>query len=71
MGVADHTEERKIALLAVDDPVGIENFVTAVLGVDLREHDQQEDHAPPLHKELFFGIFLSSVLVQLMVLAIY
>ena len=40
MGVADHTEEGKIALLAVDDPVGIKNFVTAVLRVDLREHDK-------------------------------
>ena len=40
MGVADHAEEGNIALFAVDDPVGIENFVTAVLGVDLREHDK-------------------------------
>ncbi len=40
MGVADHAEQRQFALFAVDDPVGVENLVAAVLGVDLREHDQ-------------------------------
>ena len=40
MGVADHFEEGAFALFAVDDPVGIENLVAAVLGVDLREHDE-------------------------------
>ena len=40
VGVADHAEQRQFALLAVDNPVGVENFVAAVLGVDLREHHQ-------------------------------
>ena len=40
VGVADHAEEREFALVAVDDPVGVENLVAAVLGVDLREHDE-------------------------------
>ncbi len=40
VGVADHAEQREFALFAVDDPVGIENLVAAVLGVDLREHDE-------------------------------
>ena len=40
VGVADHAEEREFALFAIDDPVGVENLVAAVLGVDLREHDE-------------------------------
>ena len=40
VGVADHFEQGAFALFAVDDPVGIENLVAAVLGVDLREHDE-------------------------------
>ena len=39
MGVADHPK-REDRLLTVDDPVSTENFVSAVLGVDLREHDK-------------------------------
>ena len=35
MGIADHFEEAEFALLAVHDPVGIENLVAAVLRVDL------------------------------------
>ena len=38
--VADHAEQRLLAALAVDDPVGVEDLVTAVLGVRLREHHQ-------------------------------
>ena len=38
--VADHAEQRFLAALAVDDPVGIEDLVPAVLGVRLREHHQ-------------------------------
>ncbi len=40
MGIADHFEEAAFALLAVHDPVGIENLVAAVLRVDLRKHDE-------------------------------
>jgi hypothetical protein len=38
--VADHREQRALLRLAVDDPVGVEDLVPAVLGVDLAEHDQ-------------------------------
>ncbi len=36
----DHGEQRLRLALAVDDPVGVENLVPAVLGVRLREHHQ-------------------------------
>ena len=39
-GVADHAEQRVHLHLAVDDPVGVEDLVAAVLGVGLREHHQ-------------------------------
>ena len=39
-GVFDHFEQRLRLLFAVDNPVGVENFVAAVLGVGLREHIQ-------------------------------
>src|SRR5690606_8878823 len=35
VGVADHAEQRLLALRAVDDPLGVEDLVTAVLGVRL------------------------------------
>ena len=38
--VADHREQRLVALAAVDDPVGIEDLVAAMLGVGLRKHHQ-------------------------------
>ena len=38
IGVLDHFEQRFRLLFAVDDPVGVENLVAAVLGVGLREH---------------------------------
>ena len=34
VGVADHVEERVLPVLAIDDPVGVEDLVAAVLGVD-------------------------------------
>ena len=40
VGVADHAEEGEVAFLAVDDPLGVEDFVAAVLAVDLAEHGQ-------------------------------
>ena len=39
-GVLDHLEQRVALRLAVDDPVGVEDFVTAVLGVGLGKHHQ-------------------------------
>ena len=39
-GVFDHFEQRLRLLFAVDNPVGVENLVAAVLGVGLREHIQ-------------------------------
>ena len=39
-GVFDHLEQRFRLLFTVDNPVGVKNFVTAVLGVRLREHIQ-------------------------------
>ena len=38
--VADHREQRLRLALAVDDPVGVEDLVAAVLGVRLREHHE-------------------------------
>ena len=38
--VADHREQRFRLALAVDDPVGVEDLVAAVLGVRLREHHE-------------------------------
>ncbi len=40
VGVADHAEQAFGLRLAVDDPVGVEDLVAAVLGVRLREHHQ-------------------------------
>ncbi len=40
VGVADHAEQRLRRLLPVDDPVGVEDLVPAVLGVRLGEHHQ-------------------------------
>ena len=40
VGVADHVEQREILRPAIDHPRGIEDLVTAVLGVDVGEHDQ-------------------------------
>ena len=40
MGVPDHGKQRMILLRTVDFPAGVKNFVTAVLGVRLREHHQ-------------------------------
>ena len=40
LGVADHPEQRARLHLAVDDEVGVEDLVPAVLGVGLREHHQ-------------------------------
>ncbi len=40
VGVADHAEQRRRRGFAVHRPVGVEDLVTAVLGVDLGEHHQ-------------------------------
>ena len=40
VGVADHREQRLVARPPVDDPVGVEDLVAAVLGVRLREHHE-------------------------------
>ena len=40
LGVPDHPEQRARLHLAVDDEVGVEDLVPAVLGVGLREHHQ-------------------------------
>jgi hypothetical protein len=40
MRIADHAEQRLVAGLAIDDPVGVENLVPAVLRVRLREHHE-------------------------------
>ncbi len=52
MGVADHREQRLRLRLAVDDPVGVEDLVPAMLGVGLREHHQLDvgGVAPELEK---------------------
>ena len=39
-GIADHLEQGAVLSLPVDDPVRVEDFVTAVLGVGLGEHHQ-------------------------------
>ncbi len=38
--VADHREQRLVLALAVDGPIGVEDLVTAVFAVGLREHHQ-------------------------------
>ena len=38
MGVFNHFKQRLSFLLAVDDPLGIENFMPAVFGVNLSKH---------------------------------
>ena len=40
MGMLDHAEQRPVLLFAIDDPVGIEDLVPAVLRIGLREHGQ-------------------------------
>ncbi len=40
VGVADHREEAQVLLVAIHDPVGVENLVAAVLGIHLAEHDE-------------------------------
>ena len=40
MRVLDHREQRLRLLRAVDDPVGVEDLVPAMLGVRLREHGE-------------------------------
>ena len=40
VGIADHAEQRNGLLFVVNDPVGIENLVAAVLGVGLRKHHE-------------------------------
>jgi len=40
MGIADHGKQRFGLFFAVDNPVGIEDFVAAMLGIGLREHHQ-------------------------------
>jgi hypothetical protein len=37
---ADHAEQRFVARLAVEDPGGVEDLVSTVLGIGLREHRQ-------------------------------
>ncbi len=38
--IADHGEQGFVPLAAVDDPVGVEDLMAAVLGVRLREHHE-------------------------------
>ncbi|OQA33963.1 MAG: hypothetical protein BWY57_00871 [Betaproteobacteria bacterium ADurb.Bin341] len=40
MRFTDHAEQGLVLRLAVDDPRGVENLVTAMLGIGLREHHQ-------------------------------
>ena len=40
LSIADHLEERRVLLLAVDRPGRVEDLVTTVLGVYLRKHEQ-------------------------------
>ena len=40
MGVANHAEQTVVLILAINRELGIENFVTAMLTVGLREHHQ-------------------------------
>ena len=40
MCVLDHRKQRTLLRLAVDHPIGIENFVAAMFRVGLREHHQ-------------------------------
>ena len=40
MSMAHHAEQRLVLFLAVDDPIGVEDLVPAVLRVCLREHHQ-------------------------------
>ena len=40
MGVADHGEQTFVLALAIDDEVGIEDFVAAMLAIGLRKHHQ-------------------------------
>ena len=40
VGFANHAEETVRLRLVVDNPVGVEDFVAAVLGIGLREHGQ-------------------------------
>jgi hypothetical protein len=40
VGVANHLEQRTLALTAIDHELRIEDLVAAVLGVHLREHHQ-------------------------------
>ena len=40
LGVADHAEQGLVLLLAIDGELGIENLVTAMFAVGLREHHQ-------------------------------
>ena len=40
MRIADHGEQRAVLRLTIDSPVGIEDFVTAMFTVGLREHHQ-------------------------------
>ena len=40
MRITDHGKQRAVLGFAVDGPVGIEDFVTAMFAVGLREHHQ-------------------------------
>ena len=40
MRIADHAEERFLALFSVNRPAGIEDLVAAVFGIGLREHHE-------------------------------
>ena len=40
MGLANHRKRRLLASLPVDAPIGIENFMAAMFGIDLCEHHQ-------------------------------
>ena len=40
MGVADHCEQRHVLRDAINRPARVKNFVSAMLGIRLREHQQ-------------------------------
>ena len=40
MSITNHAKEGKLLQLAVDGPIRVENFVSAVLRISLSEHHQ-------------------------------
>ncbi len=49
MGVADHLKKGVRFRLVVDGPLGVENLMSAVFRIDLREHDELRVGRVALH----------------------